>query len=366
MVVPTNKQKVLLIATNGLGKSGVPSVIMKIVELLNDNFIFDIVVTRKDTFFYQNFKNYGGNIIEIIEKDYKRKLFRIIYKLFIKKFIIKKKMSKILKENSYDIIHSFKDTEGAFYLKLAKKHNIEIRINHFSRIYESPAKKINKMYELHLLKKTYKYSTKLVAISNSVGLSLPYQPQFIVCYNTFDQDRFYFEDKSEFDLCFYQIGTILPLKNQLFSLEVVKEIKEQKYNPIFYIIGNKYDLNYFNKLIDFIDGNNLKSNVVFLDFNCNQKTVLDQCFCSLIPSKNEGLSLVAIEAQACGIKCFASTGVPAEVSCGNIEFLKLDSKLWAKHILNFYFSNSKKRKKVQLEPFTNEIFKRKVEEIYTN
>ena len=47
----------------------------------------------------------------------------------------------------------------------------------------------------------------------------------------------------------------------------------------------------------------------------------------ILPSKYEGLGMAGIEAQACGLPCIFSTGVPIEAKLTeNVEFIPLEDK----------------------------------------
>ena len=181
------KKKILIIATNDLGKSGVPEVIMEIVRLLSHLFTFDVLITRNNTYYKNEFESYGGNVYTLFEKEYKNMIGRFLYKSFIIKRKISKKI-KSLKTNNYCAIHSFKDLEGGYYLKCAKKIGIANRISHCSRQYEKPLKKISQVKDKILLNRIFKYSTKLVAISYAAGYSLfGDNNKFDVVYNTYNE-----------------------------------------------------------------------------------------------------------------------------------------------------------------------------------
>lgn len=54
------------------------------------------------------------------------------------------------------------------------------------------------------------------------------------------------------------------------------------------------------------------------------------------PSRHEGFGIVLIEAQAAGLKCITSKGIPSEARItDNIEFLELNKKIWVDSILKY-------------------------------
>lgn len=359
------KKRVLLIATNDLGKSGVPEVIMSIVRLLHDEFVFDAIITRDNTFYKSEFESYGGHVFLIQEKNYKTRLARIAYKLFGLQLKLRRNLKQIY-ANNYDVVHSFKDLEGGVYLKLAKKYKVPVRLSHCSRQYVKPHKLTSRLYDKYLLKKIFKYSSDLIAVSKRSGLSLyGANHQFRVLYNTYNEEKYSFNcTKKQNELVLTQIGTFLPIKNQSFSVKVFNEIIKQMPSAQLQLIGKIYDQAYYNEIIDFINDKRLTNNVKIYDYNIDQNNILEKTTFSMIPSLNEGLSLVAIESQAQGIKCFASKGVPNEVSCGGIEFLDFDIGLWSSKIIHEFKKTSGKRTKYNMEKFSNKAFKQEVLKLY--
>ena len=59
--------------------------------------------------------------------------------------------------------------------------------------------------------------------------------------------------------------------------------------------------------------------------------LLSQSSGFLFPSLHEGFGIVLIEAQAMGVKCYASDTVPRATDCGCVIYLPLKdgAKVWA-------------------------------------
>ena len=358
-------KKILIIATNDLGKSGVPEVIMSIVRLLHDSFVFDILITRDNTFYKEEFESYGGHVYTIFEKEYNTRIRRFFYRTFVLRRDILN-IFKLFKKNHYYAIHSFKDLEGGYYLKCAKKIGIKNRISHCSRQYIKPAKTISKIRDHILLKKIFKFSTQLVAISNVSGKSLFGDKKFEILYNTYNEKYYSFDSShASKNLELIQIGTFLPIKNQLFSIELARIIKTVFPSFKLYFIGRIFDKKYYEKVKGLIVSYGLSNNIEILNFDTDQNSIYSRVSFSIVPSLCEGLSLTAIESQAKGITCFASTGVPEEVSCGNIVFLELDETIWANKIIECFNQTKGKRTKVDLYKFSNRRFKEKLMLIYS-
>lgn len=362
------KKRVLLIAANDMGNSGVPSVYMQIVRNLSDKYIFDIVITRENYFYKDEFLSYGGNIFLIKEKTYKSLSKRLWWRFFEMPKRIKEEMSNILLSNKYDIVHSFKETESCYYLQVAKKYNVNKRIVHNNRQFEMPNNILARQYIKYCLKKTLKYSTDNITISSPCGKTFFGKKSFSVIFDTYDENKYKFGRcllKSE-QLHLLQVGTFLPLKNQLFTLDVIKKISFQYPNVVISFIGKVFDKDYYNLFLQRIRALQLEKNVNIYEHNIDQLPILSTTTFTLVPSFKEGLSLTAIESQACGIKVFASNGVPLEVNCGNVIFLELNSDNWASEILKTFESVHNERTKVDMSKFSQTTFTSKIKTIYNS
>ena len=81
----------------------------------------------------------------------------------------------------------------------------------------------------------------------------------------------------------------------------------------------------------------MDENVDFLPQDSNVAEELSKSTIMLIPSLQEGLPNVALEAQAMGVPCFVSTDVSEDCNCGICTFLPLDKgpEYWADMIICF-------------------------------
>ena len=357
------KEKILIIAANDLGKSGVPNVIMQIVRNLSEKYTFDILLTRNSDYYKREFLSYGGKIFTLNELKPSNKIKYFIWRIFKYKKETKKFLKKILLANNYLIIHSFKETDSWLYLKQGKKYGVKKRIIHNNRVISFPKNILKKYIVKNNIRKSIKNSTKLVSVSQQAGVSFFGKKSFNVILNSFEENKFKFLQTNPKKMNIVQVGTFLPLKNQIFTIEVLKLIKEKYNDFLCFFIGTIYDKNYYEIFLSKVRKYNLDNNVKILNFNANQLEIFKDVAFSFIPSIEEGLSLVAIEAQACGIKVFASNTVPKDVDLGNVLFLDLDPKIWAKNFL-LSVSKSYTRKKIDTSKFSTKNFIKKINVIY--
>ena len=72
----------------------------------------------------------------------------------------------------------------------------------------------------------------------------------------------------------------------------------------------------------------LEDSVLFMGLRSDVSDLMQAMDLFFLPSLNEGLPVVAVEAQAMGLPVLTSTGVPEETDItGNVKFLDLDNDL---------------------------------------
>lgn len=121
-----------------------------------------------------------------------------------------------------------------------------------------------------------------------------------------------------------------PVKNHLFALDVVKKLVSEKQDVKLLLVG---DGEMHQAIVEKINSLNLSQYVIFAGIVSDVHNYLQAMDVVLMPSFNEGLPVSIIEAQASGVKCILSTGVPKEVDVtGNVSFLPLDEDQWVEKI----------------------------------
>lgn len=252
-------------------------------------------------------------------------------------------MKKFFNEHpEYKIVHSHIDTMSAFPLLAAKLNNIPIRIAH------SHTSKLDRD-----LKFPIKYLAKLIVpyVANHyfscgevAGKFLYGNKKFEIIRNAIDVEKYKFNNKvrekkrKELNLnnefVIGHVGRYCYIKNQSFIIDIFNEILKERPNSKLLLIGSGPDEELLRQKVNKL---NLNNNVIFLINRSDVDELYQVMDAFVMPSLFEGVPLVAVEAQANGLKCFLSDKISEEVFLTkNIEKISLGQKdeEWKEKILN--------------------------------
>lgn len=335
----SNKKRVLIIAQHGLNKGGIQTVIMSIVRTLSEQYVFDIIVFSKDKRFYEEeFSNYGGKIFRIEHKtsaDGVMGRIQIYYRWFKDYYAIK----KIIKENGpYCAIHCNNEFESCVALSAGRKENINIRIAHAHVLRQKSSRPIRRLFDWAQQKIMLKNGNVFVGCSEKACQMLfTSKTEYLIIPNSFndkDFDKHKFKNYEVSEPKLIQIGNYSDLKNQLFSLEVFKGIKDSYPRAEIKFVG--FDVGgYEAKIKQRIKELNLEKNVVLYPSDADIPKLLAESSYLLLPSRTEAFGIVLLEAQSMGLKCFVSDIVPRISNAGGCKYLSIDINpaVWTQAIL---------------------------------
>ena len=364
-------KKILLIAYSDMSLSGVPVVYMSIVRQLHNDCMFDLIILKSDDMFFQNeFLSYGGKIY-LFDSPKPNNLLKRTYWMFKgrSKGFLKFLNKQSIDLKSYDAIHSFDEIYSYDYFKIAKKcgvKNLILHINSAASAYphiKSLKQKIVDYYQ----KKAKKICSDIIFVSNASLRLNNYKNKGQVIYNIYDEKKYGEIINCQHNtLVLSQIGTLSKRKNQLFTLEVLLKLKESYPGVILNIVGKELDKGYLHSLEHFIQTNDLSKNVVFYEPSADRKLLTENTSYVLFPSTQESFGLVLIESQATGVHCFASENIPNDADMGNVEFLKLNTKIWADRIVEYFNKNGNSRINPQhIDRFSSKTFRQKLLNLYS-
>ena len=363
------KKKALIIAYNGLSKvGGVQNVIYQTILSLYTDFDFDIVVFNDDDYYLSKLKNQGVDCVNRIKISFP-KIHKYLGSSFRQCFAYRF-AKKLFTKKKYDVVHSFKELDSWPFLKAASKANVPVRIFHNNVIHSFKGKNIlSNIRRFRLRKKSLKYATVLVAASKHCGDILYDKKPYNIIYNTYDSSKFYIDTKKSSELSIVQVGIFCNNKNQLFSIEVFNRIRKITNDCSLILVGYEAECGYLNEMISAIQNNGLTDYVKIIDGRkVDIENYTKHASCLLIPSYNEGASIVAVEGQACGIPVFSSTNISDELNCGGLNRIEINEKespeIWARSILTEYKKNGNERKSYDLKKFSFDSFKAQISQLY--
>lgn len=266
-----------------------------------------------------------------------------------------KDIKQIFKEKHFDIIHTHADSLASDCLRIAAKNKIGVRIAHSHNTSQATKYKgiKGRLHQLLMQIERYSvrfYATHYMACSREAGIwlfgkSIAKSPKFMVFKNAIEADRFRKNKdiirkvKSDLgireQLVIGHVGRFDYQKNHLFLINIFECVHQRNPQTVLVLAGEGELLEDIKKLVKM---KKLDESVIFLGSRDDVDKVMQIFDVFVFPSRYEGLGIVLIEAQAAGIKCFASSVIPKEVNiCGNVEFLDLTlkAKVWSDRILDY-------------------------------
>ncbi len=353
-------------------KGGVQADVMYPTRILSqDDVVFDVMLfTDRVEFYEEEFSKYG-NIYRIPIKRKSNKITRALA-LFTNYFYVKKKMKEFFStHNEYDAVHARHVLYNAPCIVSAKKARIPVRIAHCHQ--NKPEKSFKdrfyvKFYYWCCSKVLNRCATHKFGVTKNAAEYMFGKNKGMVIKNpTVDLEKFnpkkYANEINE-NINLIMVGSYSTRKNQRFAAEILHELLKVKPDSKLTFIGyprNEKEV-YLPNLKTYVNESGMKDSVEFLPQDSDVALQLSKSTIMLIPSLQEGLPNVALEAQAMGVPCFVSTDVSEDCNCGICAFLPLDKgpKYWADEILRYIGKNGYGKHYVDMSSWDN----KKVSELH--
>lgn len=254
-------------------------------------------------------------------------------------------MKQFFKEHpEYRIVHSHIDAMSYFPLLAAKKARIPFRIAH------SHSSKLDKDIKLPIkyfaLKQIPKIANQYFACGKKAGLFMYGNREFTVINNAIDLNKFSFNSEirkskrkelgiPDDKFVVGHVGRYCYIKNQLFLLDIFKEVLEINDNSLLILVGNGPDE---KKIIDKAKTLGIVDKVQMLKDRDDVNELYQAFDVFIMPSLFEGLPLVGVEAQANGLPCIISDNVSSEVKISSsvkMVSVQKSAKEWANLVVKF-------------------------------
>lgn len=331
-------KRVLLVIEGALDDSGVPNVVMHTVRGLCGQYRFDVLCrATQPGSFDREFAGYGGTVYRMALPDYN--VHPLLF--LLRPLLLRRKLKSLFRANAYDVVHCHSGFEAGLIARIAARHHVPVRIAHAHGTYQTKRKNpLLTAYHQWNRKQIEKDCTVKLACSGVAGETLYLNRTFWNILNPVDLSFYGNVEKiPHTGIHLLQIGYFSPVKNQLFTLQVVQELKRRGKAVTVAFLGYCRGQGYYRQMMQFISKHGLEEQVLFYPRNADKVQLLGWADLVLLPSSREGLPLVSLEAQAGKTRCLLSDRVPREADRGAAVFLPYnDLEQWTEAIASGDFS----------------------------
>lgn len=273
-----------------------------------------------------------------------------------------REMKQIFKKEKYDVVHAWDSMMNLFPLIVAKQTGVKVRISESLSMANKHEKKTYIKYALRPFSSiaanyfmacgvdcgVFQFGRKAfnegrIAIFKTVinTETNAYNPEL----RAITRQKFGWEDKHVYGF----IGRFMPQKNPLFIIDVFNEIQKLDPKALLVLIGfGGLEKTMMDKLAAYC----ITEKVENLGRREDIKQFYNAFDCFLLPSLYEGLPVVGLESQSCGLPVFFSTEITPEAkACEMARFisLKTPASEWARRIVEIVEENIPIRKSYAAE-----------------
>jgi glycosyltransferase involved in cell wall biosynthesis len=247
----------------------------------------------------------------------------------------------------YDAVHfHISNLSTITSLKAAYKEKIKTRIIH-SHGSKCPSGLHHRLLHWWNQQSVHVWGTHYFACSNQAASHLYANKlknrKVTIVNNAIELERFVFDNRKrtaarraldlEDQFIMGHIGTFCHAKNHAFLLDIFLEVKKTIGNAVLVLVGDgplRPDIERRAQAL------NIEDSVHILGVRSDIPDLLQAMDVFILPSYNEGLPVVGIEAQAAGLKCFLSDSITRQVNVtGLVDYIPLGQspEHWAERIL---------------------------------
>lgn len=264
-----------------------------------------------------------------------------------------KQLRNIVVCGKYDYIHI--NWEDSFlvliYYLITKKYVKKVILHsHNTNIGFTSSKKLRLV--LHKFLKYFLYGDKIVYLACSDEAARWLYPsritkdsRYMVIKYGIETEKFLYNSKIRYEvreklkICdkfvIGHVGRLTYQKNHSFLIDIFARVYQKKHSAVLLLIGTG-DLE--NEIKEKVVRLNLQDSVIFYGHSNKTYELYQAMDCFVFPSHFEGLGIVALEAQAAGLRIICSDKVPSAAKITKLlEYmpLKESPEKWAERILSY-------------------------------
>lgn len=328
---PIRVLQIVGIACNG----GVEAVVLNYYRHMDkDKVQFDFVVHKNPA---QNFvdevKKGGGRLYEVT--PYTKNIFAFTYEIY-----------QIIKKGKYNVVHTNMNSLSGFPLLAAYLAGARVRIlhNHTTDVKSEGLRTLLKRV-LRPFAKLFAnryFACSELAASWMYGKEAVKNGRVTIIPNAIDLEMFAFNPEKrnelrnvmgmEDKLVLGHIGRFVYQKNHLFLIDVFARVVEERRDAMLLLIG---DGPLRKQMEEKVDALGISDRVLFLGNRNDVSDLYNVMDVFVLPSFYEGLPVVAVEAQANGLKCLFSDKVTLESKLlSETECIALNVEEWKQSLCN--------------------------------
>lgn len=318
-----------------MNNAGTERVIFNLYENIDISLVqFDFLVERPGEL-DEKIRSMGGNIYYLYaenKKDYYLALLDFFHN-----------------HPEYQIIHTHTHARMAVVLKAAKKSNIPCRIAHSHNARNDLSKIAAFVKSLTSIPIEKNANYFFACSSNAAKWLFPHRmKECKVLYNGIKLEDYLFRKDDRDDIRFrlgllnssfvmIHVGRFAKQKNHTFLIKILESYSKIDKSDWKIVLVGEGPLEDDIKLQ--VKNAGLLNHVVFLGSRNDVNKLYSAADMFIFPSLHEGLGIVVIEAQACGLPCIVSNAVPleADMEIGLLHSVGLEktANYWAEMIMKY-------------------------------
>lgn len=357
--------RVLQINTD-MKKGGVQAEIMYPARILDRERVhFDVMLLSDTVGYYEEEFSRYGDIYRIRLPKRKTRLGRVLA-VFLEYGHVKRQLTAFLRSHApYDAVHCHNLRYNAPCMAAAYRAKVPVRIAYCA--VNKPERKAfrDRLYFRLYLKLcagilnrccTHKFGVTQNAADYAFG---PGKGEPIknptVDFEKFDLRKYPGPGDDQIHLL--MVGSYSSRKNQKFAVDILHALKKAHPGATLTFVGypRSPKETYLPELQEKVRALGLSDAVEFLPQDADIPAVMARSTILLIPSLQEGLPNVALEAQKMGLPCLLSTDVSDDCDCGICSFLPLDAggQYWADFIEEYVQQHGTGKQEVDMSAWDN-------------
>lgn len=297
-----------------MNMGGTETMLMNIFRSLDREEVqFDFVsFTNQDAYYDDEIKKLGGRII------------------YVSKSTSVFELKKVIQEyGPYDVVHSHTLFNCGIANLAAKLAGVPIRIAHAHTTLDSSGSFIRKLYIKTMQRLIGGTSTHYLACSQAAanylfGNQVRNSKKYMYLPNMVNYEELLipneenikkFKEKHQLENRYVigHIGRLTEAKNHRYLIDIIDKIRKVNDKVVLLLVGDGV---LRSELEELVKTRELQNYVIFTGLQSDVSTALYNMDIFVFPSIFEGLGLVLLEAQLCGLPCVVSEAIQPEADLG--------------------------------------------------